>query len=133
VAHSQPFENLVERDVKGWCEVEVEEEATCNEVGVASLVNFRSKVRDVSRLETTPRTANQPTQQACSPKNPIDSHCMESLLEQSRVERRHRVYRELILSRQETVAEKLQKETKKTNMKMQNVSVGKVCWLSVAQ
>jgi hypothetical protein len=102
---TKPFENLVERDVKVWCEVEVGAQQVGINLASRSLVNGRSKVPAVTCMDGTLRTINQPTQQPCSRKHLIDSHCVESLSEQSRAERSHLVFREHILSRQVMNAE----------------------------
>jgi hypothetical protein len=77
-------------------------------------VILQSKDPDVSCLKTTPKTVIQSTQQACSRKRAIDSHCMESLLEHSRAERRHLVKYDLIVSRQVANA-KPAKDNQKNN------------------
>jgi hypothetical protein len=63
-------------------------------------------------MESTPRTANQPTQQPSSRKNPDDRLCEQSLSAQMRAQRRHLVNCEVIVSRRLTNAER-SKITKK--------------------
>jgi hypothetical protein len=64
-------------------------------------------------MESTPRKANQPTQQPSSRKHPVDRQCMQSRSDRSPSERRYLVKYDLILWRQFTNAEgsKVKKQT----------------------
>jgi hypothetical protein len=109
--------DFVEGDVEVWREVEVGEwRLRMNWASANSLVNGRSEVPAFSCMQSTPRTANQPTQQPSSRKHPVDSLCEQSLSEQIRAERRHLVKCELIHSRRVTNAERSKKTESRSSL-----------------